>query len=999
MASFVTHSPEQAGPTPKVHKNGSKPTRLIHQKTHIFQTVNHAKVIWDPAIKPRGIFGGHLNIRSLLPKHDEIQALLVDSNLDYLCLSESWLHSKALTTLIDIPGYTCFRKDRETGRGGGVVIYIRDSFKTASIELDYNDIPIECIGVTVHLSPEMRFRIIVLYNHPTHTNSFYNALEKLLKIVSHKTEVIIFGDFNVNWANKKSRSKLKSTMSKFDFSQVIEGPTRITKSTQSQIDLLFTNRVERICKTYNLITGLSDHNMILAARKLTKKRFVNNSQLPVPDKLEVPKNDLQKLEHELRGVSWNNVLQSADPNRCCHELMNIIDKIMSKFLKTKKKTNRKNSLPWIDSSIRQLMKKRDLALKESLKSHTGTAVALYKGLRNQVTKELRKAKSAYYINVITEAKGNSSLIWKQINSLIKPQITKNTVKELKINNQTISESRQIAQALNDYFVESVEEMARSFKSNGCVTTSTAEKIGHSFELHEVSQNQVIEIINNLKTTHSKDLSNLDVAFAKKHMITLAKPLTHLINTSMVSGKFPEEWKQARVIPIFKSGAVDLVSNYRPISILPVLSKILEKIVAKQLTAYLESNSYIHPLQFGFRTKFSTESANCYLLEKIKSYLDKGSLVGAVFLDLKRAFDTVNHSILISKLANYNFSQNTLAWFTSYLSNRNQCVMINNTKSSFSQIKTGVPQGSVLGPILFSLYINDLPKSCQGADFQMYADDAVIYAHGTTATAVSKKLTEYLEAVANWLDNSCLTLNVDKTVSMCFSSGRRPTPTTLNISINNQSITQVSEVNYLGLILDYHLKFDKHVKKISKIVKLNLYTFRLIRECLTFEAAKIFLHSMILSHFNYCITAWSQASPSVVKPLKGLYNRAIKILGKRPIRSHHCNVLRDLKMLSFENYITLSNSNLTHKCLHDQAPQALCDLVLPMHALGRCTRSATAGNCQVPKRKSPLGQSSFLVKGANTWNSLPTELKQVHNHKQFKAKLKEFLKDNQICSHR
>ena len=732
----------------------------------------------------------------------------MDSNLDYLCLSESWLHSKALTTLIDIPGYTCFRKDRETGRGGGVVIYIRDSFKTASIELDYNDIPIECIGVTIHLSPEMRFRIIVLYNHPTHTNSFYNALEKLLKIVSHKTEVIIFGDFNVNWANKKSRSKLKSTMSKFDFSQVIEGPTRITKSTQSQIDLLFTNRVERICKTYNLITGLSDHNMILAARKLTKKRFVNNSQLPVPDKLEVPKNDLQKLEHELRGVSWNNVLQSADPNRCCHELMNIIDKIMSKFLKTKKKTNRKNSLPWIDSSIRQLMKKRDLALKESLKSHTGTAVALYKGLRNQVTKELRKAKSAYYITVITEAKGNSSLIWKQINSLIKPQITKNTVKELKINNQTISESRQIAQALNDYFVESVEEMARSFKSNGCVTTSTDEKIGHSFELHEVSQNQVIEIINNLKTTHSKDLSNLDVAFAKKHMITLAKPLTHLINTSMVSGKFPEEWKQARVIPIFKSGAVDLVSNYRPISILPVLSKILEKIVAKQLTAYLESNSYIHPLQFGFRTKFSTESANCYLLEKIKSYLDKGSLVGAVFLDLKRAFDTVNHNILISKLANYNFSQNTLAWFTSYLSNRNQCVMINNTKSSFSQIKTGVPQGSVLGPILFSLYINDLPKSCQGADFQMYADDAVIYAHGTTATAVSKKLTEYLEAVANWLDNSCLTLNVDKTVSMCFSSGRRPTPTTLNISINNQSITQVSEVNYLGLILDYRLKFDK-----------------------------------------------------------------------------------------------------------------------------------------------------------------------------------------------
>lgn len=234
--------------------------------------------------------------------------------------------------------------------------------------------------------------------------------------------------------------------------------------------------------------------------------------------------------------------------------------------------------------------------------------------------------------------------------------------------------------------------------------------------------------------------------------------------------------------------------------------------------------------------------------------------------------------------------------------------------------------------------------------------------------------------------------------MCFSSGRRPTSTALNIKINNKPINQVTEVKYLGLVLDEHLKFDKHIKKISKTVRLNSYTFRLIRDCLSFHAAKIYLHSMILSHIGYCVTAWSQASLSVVKPLERLYNRALKILGKRPIRTHHCNVQRDLNMLSFDNYIALSNVILVHKCLHGQAPQMLCEHIQPIQVAGRSTRSAVAGNCRVPHRKTVFGQSSFTIKGANQWNSLPSSIKAIHSHEQFKTQLKEFLKGNQVCSH-
>ena len=265
-----------------------------------------------------------------------------------------------------------------------MAIYIRDSFRGSEIEFDY-DVSIKCIALNVYLSPEMQFHILVLYNPSTCDTSFCDNLEKLLKVISHKTEVMIFGDFNINWSDKKTKKKLKSSMSKFDFSQLIKGPTRITRSTQSQIDLMFSNREERIVKTFNLITGLSDHNMILAARKLTKKRFANHS-LPKANKLLIPKQDLTSLENELKGVTWNNVLQSNNPNICCNELINIIEKIICKFLKTLKNSNRKKSLPWLNASIRQLMKQRDLALKATLKSRTNTAMALYKGLQNRVIK-------------------------------------------------------------------------------------------------------------------------------------------------------------------------------------------------------------------------------------------------------------------------------------------------------------------------------------------------------------------------------------------------------------------------------------------------------------------------------------------------------------------------------------------------------------------------------------------------------------------------------------
>ena len=240
--------------------------------TSFFPTVNHAKILWDRKSKPKGIFGAHLNIRSLLPKHDEVKSLVMDSNLHFLGLSETWIHSGIQTGLIDIPGYTCYRNDRKIGRG--VALYLRDYMTCTEVTFDH-ELNIEYICVEISLSSSMHFKIVILCNPPSFKDAFYDELSKLLKLVAHKSEVIVLGDFNIDWSNSGKRKKLKTLMTKFEFSQLIKGATRISKSSRTQIDLVFSNKDDRILKSYNFLIGLSDHNMILVARKLSKKRLLN----------------------------------------------------------------------------------------------------------------------------------------------------------------------------------------------------------------------------------------------------------------------------------------------------------------------------------------------------------------------------------------------------------------------------------------------------------------------------------------------------------------------------------------------------------------------------------------------------------------------------------------------------------------------------------------------------------------------------------------------------
>ncbi len=519
-----------------------------------------------------------------------------------------------------------------------------------------------------------------------------------------------------------------------------------------------------------------------------------------------------------------------------------------------------------------------------------------------------------------------------------------------------------------------------------------------FRIRPVSDFDVMRTIRSLKSSRAKDKYGMDVVMLKESSLTLIKPISKVINLSISQGKFPSVWKSAIVVPIFKSGDPLFIDNYRPISILPTVSKIMEKLVAEQISSYLSSSSFsMHPMQFGFRAKYSTETANCFLIENIKTLLDKGGVVGAVFLDLKKAFDTVNHRILMSKLSCFNFSSHTLNWIESYLSDRFQCVRVHNHLSNDLGTSTGVPQGSILGPMLFAMYINDFHLSCPGINIQMYADDTVIYIHGSSMTQVANELTNSMVNVSAWLKENCLQLNVSKTVCMSFSKSnsiiKEP-----DVYVSGVRLQVVPQYKYLGILIDSKLTFKAQVKKVCKQVKFNLYNFKFIRDCMSLEAAKMYMFSMVISHMTFCLTTWSQASSVTLKPLESLYKRTLKVFDKKSVHYHHCPILKKYNLLSWENMIKYANVCLMYKIIYGLSSPPLGQLVCIRTTDYRLTRGALRGDCIIPLRRSKFSQSAFSVKAAREWNTIPTTIRDLDTYALFRVQLKNWLISTQICQH-
>ena len=971
--------------------NHAKNFQLQPNRLSMFQTINHAQIIWNNKSKSSGILGGHLNVRSLLQKLPQIEILLSGSNLDFLGISETWLNATVCSDILNIEGYDVFRKDRQDGRkGGGVLLFMKSTLTVTAMELAT---PLECVGVEVRLSPEMSFNVINVYRPPDANQEFYLHFEELLKAVADK-ESIILGDFNVDWKSKNKRKKLKFILNKVGFKQLIDCPTRITEKSQTIIDLVIANHPLRISKCYSLTTGMcfADHNLVLMHRKL-HHRIVKH-----PQKISyIPKSAIAAIDDDIASTNWDSLFSLCEADRIAEGLTNTLSTIIQSYSKTTVITHKTRRYPWITDHIRKLMKKRDKALKQYLKTKSIVDQVNFKQLRNKILTLTRSSKANYFLQQSKQAKGNPKKLWKIIENLTGRDNNKDKI-TLSIEGSLITKDDDIANKFSEHFANIVSEPSTSSlvqnKNSTMRDLNTPINQG-GWTINTVTVLEVANIIKHLSSTPTKDYYGIHSVLLQRNLVTLARPMCMLVNQSIVEGIFPSALKLAYITPIHKSGCKMDFKNYRPVSILPTISKIIEKAVTHQMTEYLERNHLLSPSQYGFRKKYSTESACVHLTEFLRRHIDRGGVVGAVFLDLRKAFDMISHERLLNKLQKFEFAATTIDWIRSYLGSRAQCVKINNAYSNFKKYPKGVPQGSNISPILFTMFINDLPNVCPEVHTQMYADDTAIFYHGKDPEEVAGVLSNAMKSISLWLAENQLSLNVDKTVAIYF--GKKELPNPPQILVEGTPLNIVRSVKYLGVHFDSTLKFKTHIQNLSKAINITLGTFNHIRNSFSHEAAVAFYHAMITSRFTYCITCWSQAPTTSLKLMESLHKRAAKILDKKPRDYHHCRAYSNNGLLNLGNQIKYSNLVLVHRILYDSASPTLREYVqLIANNTERFTRACQNLDCKIPPRSSTFGQASMSVRGIATWNGLPRHLKAITSTKLFSQQLKKFLLENQVC---
>ncbi|MEO2220738.1 MAG: reverse transcriptase family protein, partial [Nitrosopumilus sp.] len=483
------------------------------------------------------------------------------------------------------------------------------------------------------------------------------------------------------------------------------------------------------------------------------------------------------------------------------------------------------------------------------------------------------------------------------------------------------------------------------------------------------------------------------------------PLAHIINMSFTTGKFPDLLKIVKVIPIHKGGSSQDVNNYRPISLLSIFDKIIEKLMHKRLYHYLEEHNILYQNQFGFRSNNSTVYALAQITEMIKESIDSGKYGCGIFIDLKKAFDTVNHDILLLKLEHYGIREELLEWFKSYLSGRRQFVSFNGQSSQLMDINYGVPQGSVLGPLLFLMYVNDLPNVSNILNFYLFADDTNIYYESKSLLALEKTINKELAKLYLWLNVNRLALNVEKTNYIIFHPYNKPIKQSITLLINKKAISEKGFIKYLGILLDSTLDWKAQILNISKKISRTLGIMYKLRPFLPLSVMKNIYYSLVYSHILYGIEVWGSARKTEMDKILILQKRALRLMTYNdqypiipgPLKPSN-PIFSKLHLLKVDDIHKVQVSKFIFKSLNKLTPINFHQWFKFNHNIHSYqTRSnfninnnLNSNNLFVKSvRTVNYGFKQLKVNGPRIWNALPVYIKTEKSLFVFLKKIKEY----------
>lgn len=501
----------------------------------------------------------------------------------------------------------------------------------------------------------------------------------------------------------------------------------------------------------------------------------------------------------------------------------------------------------------------------------------------------------------------------------------------------------------------------------------------------------------------RELSNLDLSKAAGSDSVSAKllkiaapivagPLTSILNASIRGGKFPDIWKLAKVSPIFKATDLTNKNNFRPISVLCILSKILERHVHDSLYVYMKPHLYIG--QSGFREGHSCETALARLVDMWTTNMSKGLLTGVVFLDLRKAFDLVDHEVLLEKLKLYQFDDVALSWFRSYITGRTQKVFFKGKESQTLPVKSGVPQGSILGPLLFLIHMNDLQLHTGSSHLDMFADDSTVHASGNTVSSLRDSLNNSMVGIKSWCNNNKMAINNGKTKSMLVTTRqkcKRLPSQNLNINLDEENLDQVECDKILGVTIDTHLSWNEHINNVARKVSQNIGLLRRIRQYLPTFARRTFYMAYIQPHFDYCSIIWGQADISRLIKLQKL---ALRTMADAPSRTPSHGLFKQFGIMPLKSRIDFRTTSMVFKAVNGNTPSYISDMFECIsNVSSRQTRATTRGDIYIPKAKLTAQSKTLRYTGAKLYNESPTDLRNSPTLASFKSKyVKSFFKD-------
>ena len=614
--------------------------------------------------------------------------------------------------------------------------------------------------------------IATVYRPPNTSMDIFEKIEILMQNLDQENkEVIILGDFNCDLLSSTTSNhtrKFLDLIEVFQFDQIITQPTRITQNSETLIDVALTNSPENIANSGVLHVGISDHSLIYICRKIS---FIK-SQPKLVESRNYKNYNPGYLNEDLDNLLNQYTWESTDPDLLWSQFKSVFNKIADFHVPLRSRKVRNKYTPWLNDNIRKQINHRDYLRKKAVKTKSTYYDNAYKKARNRINKMIKNSKQKYFQTYIDGNRGNPKKMWDGVNQFLGKGSKTTHITSLNVGSTNVTNKTNIAESMNEYFTSIGPNLATQVPGTDIEPESYVNGSESTFVFKSININEVYNMPSNLKTSKSFGPDKIPARLLKDSCYSIAPFLTKIFNASLTSSVFPQEWKIARVSPIYKAGDKRERGNYRSISVLSVVAGLFEKIIYLQLNQYLVENNILSVHQSGFRKGQSTATS---LLRTTNSWLismDSGLINGVVLLDLCKAFDTIDHEILINKLYLYGIKGSALIWLRSYLTNREQVCKIDNIISTSQTVKCGVPQGSNLGPLLFLLYINDLPNCLVNSVPAMFADDTNITISAETAEDLEEKLNNELNNVHNWLLANKLTVNVDKSEYMLIGSRQR-----------------------------------------------------------------------------------------------------------------------------------------------------------------------------------------------------------------------------------